>query len=72
MPECFEKTLIRICYCLSQLHYVSSNEVSDEKFSKVFFKTKEEMQDQLKKDLSKVKDQMEYEKFDETTVKATI
>lgn len=45
MPECFEKTLIRICYCLSLLHSAGSKEDSDEniKDSVLFIVTKEKM-----------------------------
>jgi hypothetical protein len=56
MPECFEKTLIRICYCLSILEIVSKDESEIRvKSNALFIETKEKMLGLLKEDLNKIK-----------------
>ena len=67
MPECFEKTLIRIIYMMSLL---SCEEKIDENI--LFIETKEDRLKQLKADLSIIRSQMDIEQIDDTAAELLI
>ena len=71
MPECFEKSLIRIIYMISLLKNRSSKDIV------LFFEYEEDRIQQLKTDLGNIQKQMKLEKHDavnaiELLIKKTI
>jgi hypothetical protein len=61
MPECFEKCLIRICYCIALLRIPDFKDGNEDKIFDIL-KTKPLCLEHLKKDILKLEEYMKAEK----------
>lgn len=68
MPDCFEKTLVRIIYMLSLLSRKAPEPLDDI----LFIETKQDRLNCLKTDLEQIQAQMNTEKFEDTSTELLI